>query len=94
MRVGSRTIIAPAGSFVVGPRGAVHRPFNAGSEPVRVVLVFSPAGMGGFFEEAAARRMPLQAVPSDPAVLKELEVFTEKYGYEFARFPPGPVDRG
>jgi hypothetical protein len=34
--------------------------------------------------------MPLQVVPSDPAVLEELEAFTEKYGYEFAEFPPDP----
>ncbi len=34
--------------------------------------------------------MPLQEVPSEPAVLEELEAFTEKYGYEFAEFPPDP----
>jgi mannose-6-phosphate isomerase-like protein (cupin superfamily) len=90
VRVGPRTITAPAGSFVVVPRGVVHQPSNPGTEPTRVLLVFSPSGMGGFFEEAAERRMPLQVVPSDPAVLEELEVFTEKYGYEFAEFPPDP----
>jgi mannose-6-phosphate isomerase-like protein (cupin superfamily) len=88
VRVGPRTITAPAGSFVVVPRGVVHQPSNPGTEPTRVLLVFSPSGMGGFFEEAAERRMPLQGVPSDPAVLEELEAFTEKYGYEFAEFPP------
>jgi hypothetical protein len=54
-----------------------------------VLLIFSPAGMDSFFEEAAARRMPLQAVPTDPEVLEGLAAFTEKYGYEFAEFPPG-----
>jgi hypothetical protein len=34
--------------------------------------------------------MPLQAAPTDPVVLEKLEAFTEKYGYEFAEFPPGP----
>jgi mannose-6-phosphate isomerase-like protein (cupin superfamily) len=90
VRVGPRTITAPAGSFVVVPRGVVHQPSNPGTVPTRVLLVFSPSGMGGFFEEAAERRMPLQVVPSDPAVLEELEAFTEKYGYEFAEFPPDP----
>ena len=89
VRVGPRTITAPAGSFVVVPRGVVHQPSNPGTQPARVLLIFSPAGMDHFFEEAAERRMPLQAVPSDPAIAEELTAFTEKYGYEFAEFPPG-----
>lgn len=90
MRVGSRTITAPAGSFVVVPRGIVHQSSNRGTQQTRVLLIFSPAGMDHFFEEAAERRMPLQAVPTDPAVQEELASFTEKYGYEFAEFLPGP----
>ncbi|MGI9048663.1 MAG: cupin domain-containing protein [Rubrobacteraceae bacterium] len=89
-RVGPRTVKATAGSFVVVPRGTVHQPSNPGTEPTRVLLIFSPAGMGGFFEEVAEKRMPLQAAPTDPAVLEKLTTFTEKYGYEFAEFPPGP----
>jgi oxalate decarboxylase/phosphoglucose isomerase-like protein (cupin superfamily) len=70
VRVGPRTITAPAGSFVVVPRGIVHRPSNPGEQPTRVLLIFSPAGMERFFEEAAERHMPLQAVPTDPRVLR------------------------
>ena len=90
MRVGPRTITAPAGSFVVVPRGVAHQPSNPGPQPTRVLLIFSPAGMDHFFEEAAEGRMPLQAAPTDRVVLEKLEAFTEKYGYEFAEFPPGP----
>jgi quercetin dioxygenase-like cupin family protein len=72
MRVGRRTISAPAGSFVVVPRGVVHQPSNPRTQPTRVLLIFSPAGMDHFFEEAAERRMPLQAVPTDSVVLEEL----------------------
>jgi hypothetical protein len=50
--------------------------------------------MDHFFEEAAEGRIPLQAAPTDPAVVKELEAFTEKYGCEFAQFPPGPSGPG
>lgn len=90
VRVGPRKITAPAGSFVVVPRGAVHQPSNPGPRPTRVLLVFSPAGMDRFFEEAAERRIPLQGPPpTDPAVLEKLTAFTEKYGYEFAEFPKG-----
>jgi quercetin dioxygenase-like cupin family protein len=90
VRVGQRKITAPAGSFVVVPRGVVHQPSNPGTQPTRVLLIFSPAGMDGFFEEAAQGRMPLQAEPTDPAVQEKLAAFTRKYGYEFAEFPTGP----
>ena len=90
VRVGPRRrIVAPAGSFVVVPRGAVHRPSNPGREPTRVLLIFSPGGMDRFFEEAAEGRVPLAGPPpTDPDVLERLGAFTEKYGYEFAELPP------
>ena len=90
VRVGTRKITAPAGSFVVVVRGAVHQPSNPGTEPTRVLLIFSPAGMDRFFEEAAEGRMPLQAAPTDPEVQEKLTAFSEKYGYEFAELPPEP----
>jgi hypothetical protein len=46
--------------------------------------------MDHFFEEAAERHMPLQAAPTDAAILEELEAFTKKYSLRFAEFPPGP----
>lgn len=88
VRVGSRKIVAPAGSFVVVPRGVVHQPSNPGAQPTRVLLIFSPVGMDHFFEEAAEERMPLAAVPEDPAILEKLRDFTERYDYEFAELPP------
>jgi mannose-6-phosphate isomerase-like protein (cupin superfamily) len=48
VRVGERRISAPAGSFVVIPRGVVHQPSNPGTEATRVLLIFSPAGMEPF----------------------------------------------
>jgi quercetin dioxygenase-like cupin family protein len=88
VRVGSRKITATAGSFVVVPRGVVHQPSNPGTQPTRLLLIFSPSGMDRFFEEAAEGRIPLQAEPTDPAVLEKLGAFTREYGYEFAGFPP------
>ncbi len=89
LRAGSRKIAAPAGSFVVVPRGVAHQPSNPGTEPTRVLLVFSPGGMDRFFEEAAEGRVPLAGPPpTDPEVLGRLGAFTEKYGYEFAELPP------
>jgi RimJ/RimL family protein N-acetyltransferase/quercetin dioxygenase-like cupin family protein len=87
VRVGQRRITAPAGSFVVIPRGVVHQPSNPTAEPTRVLLIFSPSGMEHFFEEAAEGRIPLQATPTDSDVLERRAAFTEKYGYEFAELP-------
>jgi mannose-6-phosphate isomerase-like protein (cupin superfamily) len=48
--LGEETVRVDAGGFVVVPRGTVHRPSNAGSEPVRFFFITSPA-MDGFFVE-------------------------------------------
>ncbi|MEP7188839.1 MAG: cupin domain-containing protein [Roseiflexaceae bacterium] len=87
MRVGARTITAPVGSFVIVPRGVVHQPSNPGAQPTRVLLIFSPAGMDGFFAEAAERRIPLQAIPNAPVAQALPADFAQKYGFEFAEFP-------
>ena len=79
----------PGGLFEVVPWGVVHQPSNPGTHPTRVLLVFSPAGLERLFEKAVEGHMPLQVMPSDPAVLERLEAFTEKYGYKFAEFPAG-----
>jgi quercetin dioxygenase-like cupin family protein len=92
LRVGASTFSAAPGSFLVIPRGVVHQPSNPGTDPVRVLIFFSPSGMGGFFEEAAERRIPLQQTPTDPDVMTELTAFTEKYGYEFAEIPSDSRD--
>jgi quercetin dioxygenase-like cupin family protein len=44
---------APAGSFVFIPRGTPHCFQNIGAEPARVLVLFNPAGMEGFFEPFA-----------------------------------------
>jgi mannose-6-phosphate isomerase-like protein (cupin superfamily) len=87
IRIGPRTITAAAGSFVLVPRGVVHQPSNPGAQPTRVLLIFSPAGMDGFFAEAAERRIPLQAMPNAPIPQAVPDDFAQKYAFEFAEFP-------
>lgn len=93
VRMGAACVTAPAGSFVVIPRGVVHQPSNPTDAPVRVLLLFSPGGMDRFFLEAAEQRMPLQAVPTDAGVQARLTAFTARYGYEFADLPAAADDR-
>jgi quercetin dioxygenase-like cupin family protein len=59
--LGDETVIAGPGDFVNVPRGTVHCFRNAGSEPARMVLTFTPAGMERFFEET------LESAPSQLA---------------------------
>ena len=87
MRIGPRMITASVGSFLVVPRGVVHQPSNPGAQPARVLLIFSPAGMDGFFAEAAERRIPLQLSPANPIAQELPADFAQKYGFEFAEFP-------
>ena len=89
MRVGWRTSTAPAGPFAVVPRVVAYQPSNAGARPTRVLLIFSPAGMDRFFEDAAEGRIPLQAAPTDSVILEKLTAFTAKHGFEFAAFASG-----
>jgi mannose-6-phosphate isomerase-like protein (cupin superfamily) len=87
LRRGAETIVAPAGASVVIPPGVVHQPANAGSQPTKVLILFAPGGMAEFFMEAAARRIPLQAVTTDPDTLARLADFCAKYSFAFADFP-------
>jgi quercetin dioxygenase-like cupin family protein len=52
-RLGDETAHAPAGSFVFVPRGTPHSFQNAGAAPARILVLFTPAGMEGFFDRFA-----------------------------------------
>jgi mannose-6-phosphate isomerase-like protein (cupin superfamily) len=86
VRINQEQVTAPAGSFVVVPRGAIHQPSNPSDAPVHVLLFFSPSGMDRFFLDVAERKLPLQAIPTDPSVQAELDAFIARYDYEFAEF--------
>jgi hypothetical protein len=83
-------ITAPTGSFVVVPRGVVHQFSNPETDPTRMLLIFSPAGMDHLFDEAAEGRIPPQATPTAPVVVEKLVACTERYGYEYADLPSEP----
>ena len=59
-----------AGEYAVVPRGAVHRPSNPGSEPVRFFFITSPA-MDGFFVAMEGLNRESGGAPS-AAALAEL----------------------
>jgi quercetin dioxygenase-like cupin family protein len=52
-RLGDTHADAPTGSFVFVPRGTPHAFTNAGSEPARILVLFTPSGMERFFDRFA-----------------------------------------
>lgn len=63
-RIAGQTLEAPAGTFVLVPRGTPHSFGNLGPEPVSFLELFSPAGMEGYFEERLALA---EATPRGPS---------------------------
>ena len=53
--VGGDVVLAPAGSYVVKPRGAPHAFYNAGTGTVRVMEILTPGeSFEGYFDEYEA----------------------------------------
>ncbi len=63
---------AGAGSFVLVPRGAAHTFANPGRQPARALLLFSPPGLEGFFEELAGLRQAAPGGNVDAAAIAAL----------------------
>lgn len=87
--VGGETIVAPAGSFVFGPKGIPHT-FIVSSEEARFLLVAQPAGFEQFMraagQPATALEIPAPAAP--PSDLGPLIALAAAHGIEILG-PPG-----
>jgi mannose-6-phosphate isomerase-like protein (cupin superfamily) len=84
-RLGDDTVTAGVGDFVNVPRGSVHCFHNGGTEPMRMILSFTPAGMEKFFEETLERALD-PTLPS-PGNIDEVAArdaaAAPRYGMEF-----------
>jgi mannose-6-phosphate isomerase-like protein (cupin superfamily) len=69
--VAGRTVVAPAGAFVFGPRDVPHT-FIVSSERARFLLVTEPAGFEGFIRALAVRASGPE-LPSAPAAPPDME---------------------
>ncbi len=87
--VGDRVIAAPAGTFVVLPRGVPHR-FTIESEQVRMLNLCVPAGFEGMFKELSepARALTLPPAPEGPPDIGRIVSAAAKYGVEILGPPP------
>ena len=52
-RLGEELRQAPQGTFVFVPRGIAHTFQNVADEPARILVMFTPSGMEGFFDRFA-----------------------------------------
>ncbi len=86
--VGGQVTVAPAGSFVYGPKEIPHT-FQVSSEVARFLLVAEPAGFDAFMraaaEPAGSRTIPEPSTPPDPTRVAALAA---DYGLEILG-PPG-----
>jgi quercetin dioxygenase-like cupin family protein len=90
--VGGETVVAPAGSFVYGPRDVPHT-FVVSSDEARFLLVIEPAGFEDFLralsEPAVAPTLPPSSVAPPPP--ETMLAAAAEYGIEILG-PPGIPD--
>jgi quercetin dioxygenase-like cupin family protein len=90
--VGGETIVAPAGSFVYGPRDIPHT-FVVTSDQARFLLVVEPAGFEGFIGQIGepAQDLVIPPPPDSPPDMEKLVAAAAEYGVEIIG-PPGIPD--
>jgi mannose-6-phosphate isomerase-like protein (cupin superfamily) len=84
-RLGARTFVAGPGAFVLVPRGVPHAFSNPGTEPAKLLWIYSPPGLEKYFEELVAA-LPPAGGPPDPAIMRQL---LSRYDIEPAELPGG-----
>ena len=85
IRIGEQVHALGPGGFAYAPRGTVHNFRNTADTPGRVLVGFTPGGMGGFFRESgqpAADDGP--APPFDEEELTRTIAAAPKYGMQLA----------
>ena len=74
-RVGEETFRAPAGSYVIKPRGLVHSFWNASAEQATVIEVVVPGAFEEFFDA-------IDEVPEGPAGQQAMAALQERFGMQ------------
>jgi quercetin dioxygenase-like cupin family protein len=87
--VGGKVIVAPAGSFVFGPRDIPHT-FVVSSTESRFLLGTEPAGFENFIRELSQPALALTPppLPTEPPDMEKIMATAARYGIEILG-PPG-----
>jgi quercetin dioxygenase-like cupin family protein len=87
---GDKTFLAGEGDFVFVPRGTRHRFRNVGVHVARLLFMFTPAAMEGFFMEIGEYARPGEAPPPlNPRQLKQIVDLAPSYNLVLAPNPAG-----
>jgi quercetin dioxygenase-like cupin family protein len=78
--IGDRRTLAGPGSFAFVPRGIVHRFQCIGPDPGRLLIVFTPGGLEGFFREAGVPAGDGPAPAVDDGEIGRTAVAGDRYG--------------
>lgn len=92
-QLGEEVIEAVSGSLIYGPRKVGHA-FRVDSTEARVLLLFGPAGVEGFFREGGKPARSLGLPPADEQFLDKqaLKEIAERFDQEFIGPPLPPKD--
>lgn len=93
VQLGEDIIEGVAGSLVYGPRGVPHS-FHIDSPEARLLLLFGPAGVEGFFREGS-KPAPFVGLPPDDEEFLGRETLMKiaaGYGQQFVGPPLPPKD--
>jgi quercetin dioxygenase-like cupin family protein len=83
--LGDDRVTAGAGDVAFVPRGVVHRFANIGDAPARILVLFTPGGMEGFFRAAGTPATDDGPAPPLGAVeIGRTDAVAEQYGMRIA----------
>jgi quercetin dioxygenase-like cupin family protein len=86
----AKKILAAPGAFVFVPRGTVHRFLCIGDRPGKILIVFTPGGMEGFFREAGLPATNNGSAPSvDAAEIARTTIAGKRYGLRVISWSDG-----
>ncbi|MEZ4662636.1 MAG: cupin domain-containing protein [Caldilineaceae bacterium] len=78
-----------AGSTVTCPPWKPHSFWNQTDEPVRALLICTPAGLERFFEESSALIAQMPPAQTPPDIMQTaMKALRDKYGLEHVGAPP------
>ncbi|CAN5586170.1 MAG: quercetin 2,3-dioxygenase [Chloroflexia bacterium] len=82
--IGEQVLSAPAGTWAIIPRGAVHT-FSIETEQATALVFFTPSGFEDFFKEMSepAESLTVPPAPLGPPNIARLVATAEKYGCQF-----------
>jgi mannose-6-phosphate isomerase-like protein (cupin superfamily) len=82
-KIGDQITVGGPGTCAFMPRGLPHAWKSTGSEPGRVLFLYTPGNAGSFFEEAARNNRPMSAMSQD-----EIASTFRRHGWEIVGPPP------